>query len=107
MGSMPELVMTAVGQVFDGAKDVTFTAIPPQVPWVTVFGTVGGIVIGAMGLIASIINRMKIQEVHILVNSQFSAYKAQVAELLAFEKQKSRDQGIADTEKIQKNMETK
>lgn len=102
MGSMSELVMTAVGQIFDGAKDVSFTAIPPQALWITVFGTIGAIIVGVLGLLTSINNSKKIQEVHVLVNNQLKEYKEKVAEILALEKQKSRDEGIADQKDLDK-----
>lgn len=80
-------------EIFDGAKSVTFTAVPPEVPWLSALGSIATVIVAALSVVASLVNKRKIEEVHILVNSQFSDYKQRVAELLALEKALSKEQG--------------
>lgn len=101
-----ELISTvtsqSAGQVFDGAKDVSFSPVSPNVLWFNAFGTVGAIIVAGLSLMSSLVNQKKIQEVHVLVNSQFAEYKEKVAQILALEKAASRTEG-RDAERDKKN----
>ena len=80
-------------QVFGGADTVSFTPVPPDVIWLNAFGTIGAILVAAMGLLSSMFNHRKIQEIHVLVNSQTQLLRERV---LFLEKQASKAEGVEE-----------
>ncbi len=70
-------------------QQVTYAAVDPNVMIGGFISSAAAVIVSIMGVWASLINRKKISEVHVLVNSQFSAYKEAVARILELEKAKS------------------
>jgi H+/gluconate symporter-like permease len=72
---------------------VSYTAVDPMVIYAGFVSSATAVIVATLGVWSSYVNKRKIQEVHVLVNSQFQEYKESVARILALEKEKSRSEG--------------
>jgi H+/gluconate symporter-like permease len=72
---------------------VSYTAVDPMVIYAGFVSSATAVIVACLGVWSSYVNKKKIQEVHVLVNSQFQEYKDSVARILILEKEKSRGEG--------------
>lgn len=99
----PTASVETAQHVFGGANSVSFSPVDPLVLYITATGSLITLIIAVlsfagsvMGLMASHENKKKIQEVHVLVNSQFDEYKKIQALLLESRTAEARAAGKAD-----------